>query len=710
MESHTSCCWRLFAAWFVCVLLLLTASSAKDQFRRCRRRRSPAQGPHPILNVTVADALDAADWVPGRGGTQTISYSLQEFYNSTCRVCPKEKQTRLDNGVLEAAYNKTHTVVLLESTEMQDKAFIATAGLLSAGCPVTLITGPNMPHDHNWIMDAVLEQIPCEQQSLASLLLGLKRIVVADASVFPCPFDLLDPVKMSPGDNILCTIQNSLPIAAALSAQLKTILHPSVLIIDAASVSGLLVAERERLPAVLLVEHGSAFLRHVLGAPDCYRNERSVLSPGFWYSAFASGIQDRLNALDLTSAFVALNRIRTYLGLTRVRHVADLWRAGGNVLLVTEDSSLAWRSVLPNLFSMPEPLLPPCIPCTEVQPASVADNSLPKIVLAVPFDNDDGGRLSARRLMQGFEIVRRSIRGFLLDDDICDDKQQANSFCWNGPTDFQVVPVETNVPVVLLPDYCTAKQETEFLDSLARHQPVAIVSLCSAANTWIKSLGPPVLCLESAWEPIDIAFRLMNLWHNNQNPGRGHVKPATVDKTERTPEIDGLDWVVNLVEQLGRLQSRSGKTWRNGWEIGRQVLESLNESGFSASNSDDTDPEIPSPVGALVVFLAWLILVCAMLYIPFKDKASLQKFRLRRLHHHRSYHKLTMSAIANDFWFRLPDLDRLWNLWRSWFSDQLSRWDQTIGTAALSSKTAEVVDQNNHHHSRRRRNASKKRH
>ena len=746
--------WRLRWIW----LLAASFAGASDPFRRCRNlflndnpdahRRlhhhqqqdhvpalvsSPEQ--QQLLSQNATENSTAA-LLPVTGQTQIIgpddarNHPLDEYRDSTCQRCghqdfltqqqPKSKETNFDLNRLRLNSNKTHAVILLESSVMQEKFLSIAAGLLTFGHPVTFVTGPAISQDHSFILDLIFQQIPCDRHQVALNLIGFKRIVVADPSVFPCPAEMLDPTRNSPGDVILCSMQNSVPIAAALNAQLRTIFLPVVLIFDATSVAGLLVAERELIPSVVLVENGSAFLRHILGTPGNQQHRASsriispsVLHPGYWLSAISSGIQDRLNAIDLTNAFVQLNKIRNYLNMKRVRHVADLWRAGGSLMLVTDEFDLSWQNVLPNLLLMPSPVLPTCIPCTDSPTGPVSNNTIPTIVASLSFSNDDEGQLTSRRLMHGLEIARQSIRSLVWNHEACDDEGFVErGLCWSGPSDFQVVPIlpdDTSDPSILLPDFY-GTPETQFLDSVARHQPVAIVTVCNTTNNWIRKLGPPVLCLNSAWKPREIAFRLMNLWHNGRNSRRLLSAPAS------SSEMDGLEWIVVLVEQIGILKiSVAGRLWQNGWEMGRGVLNHVKRRGlveYPDEKEGSKSATKSSPFDSLIVLLAWIVLACATLYIPLRDASYVQRFRARRLNQLRTNHDegFSLSAHVNYFCLRLPELDRTWDQWGGWMSNQLSSWDETFVSSGGSSAAKAAVVKQGTFHARRKRTTAKKQH
>jgi hypothetical protein len=231
----------------------------------------------------------------------------------------------------------------------------------------------------------------------------------------PCPRALLvDPTTQSPGDIILCNIQNAEVTVNALTEVLQKVIDPSVFVMDATCFAGMLVAERWNIPTVLMVEQAEVFLRYVLGAPKVpttssgdgggglfitIMSQLQYFNPRFWYQTITSAMQDRLNSLDLTSSFIALNRVRARYKMGRLRLLTNIWRVGGGVLLINSqtthnpnqdnlnsnnmkgrqkrtssdaDTDVAntdiadesgWRHILPNSYTIPDPLLPPCIAC-----------------------------------------------------------------------------------------------------------------------------------------------------------------------------------------------------------------------------------------------------------------------------------------------------------------------------------------------------------
>jgi hypothetical protein len=311
----------LFWSFVIGVLLKLTQCAPYDQYRRCRNLS--------IENRTID--RDTAD--TNTTTSLLVSHALQDYYDSVCEMCQKRDTTV---QTLKFLANKTRAVVLLTHQTTFEKLIIAAAGLLTSGSRVTIITGPNIP-EHHRIQQLLFQHIPCEKHIIASVLLTFKSFSMEESQICPSIVDS----TISPGDIILCSMQNAVQAVEALLALMATSSQPGVLVLDATSVAGLLVAERELIPTLMILENAGDFLRQALGAHESRTG--SLFSPRVWYNKLLTGIQDRLNSLDLTSSFVALNRVRSRLQLARVRHIADLWRAGGNIVLTSDSDARRWQ-------------------------------------------------------------------------------------------------------------------------------------------------------------------------------------------------------------------------------------------------------------------------------------------------------------------------------------------------------------------------------
>lgn len=651
--------------WSIAFYMLLKGviCALDDDYRRCR---NPAVGDGSSGNASSYALV--------------VSSALQGFFDSACDVCPERDAVTQTMRLLS---NKTRAVVLLTHAATIEKMLDISAGLLASGSRVTIITGPYTP-EHPRIRRALFLRIPCEKHFFASVLLTFKSYSVDASQMCPRTVD----AKSTPGDIILCSIQNAMPIVKALIVQLTFVSQPGVLVLDATMIAGLLVTERQLLPAIVIAENEGTFLRYILGAES--RPSGSLWNPQTWFKILLSDTRDNLNSLDLTSSFIALNKIRSTLQLARVRHIADLWRAGGNIVLSSDPDARGWQNALPNLRFLSDPLLPHCIACLAAP--VIADPSVPIVLVSIAFHNDEAGRSSSRRLLQAFELARASIKQ-LSRDEFC---ARFERDCWYGPADFQVV-VPGTMPEVLPPGFVTA-EETDFLDSLVRHKPVAVASTCNISNLWTRSLGPPVLCVDLSSPPHETALRLLEML-------RRQSQETTLPNQSTAGLGDGLERVVSVVEQIGLLRDRRGNTWKDGWEMGLHIQAHLQASPFMIVHSGEVglDTFIYS---SLLVTLAWLVLFCTAAYLSFKDTATMRKFRSRRLHH-RNHTYVTFSAVTDEILFRLPHFDRVWNLWTEWLSGKLRQWDE-LATPQVAEGSTEEEDHPSH--TRRKRHISKKRH
>lgn len=774
MDQIESFYWKLLLVWLGCHLLILGSEAAATAAslattttttsavtttsidpgkaflrRRCRTfdhlvpRNSPAvQFDSDLFNSTTTGGI-----IPSRGMLAILD-PVVGYTQDHCHVCPGMDLStfkEFSNTVTKPSPANTHAVIFMESYAMSDSMISIAAGLIMAGSRVTFIVDNDLPSDHTWIVQALTERLPCRRQFFATNMLLFKRLLGISRKLKQCPEEQLDPTKNSIGDYILCKFQNAMPTTTALITQLHSIGNPSVLITDATSIAGILVAEKQLMPAIVLVENGNRFLQHILGSPENSMDRYSRWNPIYWYTAFTIALHNTLRSMDMTSAFVQLNRIRVDHGMRRIRRMSDLWL--GSIVLVTDPIvANVWRVTLPYLLIMPQPLLPPCIACTEILSSQQSEminttitttttttppiittltpttTSIPSVVVSVPFVDDADGRRNSRRLYNGIEMARRSIRDIVLshndnhdDDDaeVCASHQLPPLLprrdCRMREDAFQLIPVRSilgngaGLFSSLPPDYVTS-EENNLLDCLSRHQPKVFVTVCNAANAWVQTLGIPTLCLVPKWTAEQIATQFLKLWNNGKNGLL--MKNDTLNQKE-----DALVWTVDLIESVGRLNTDQGLIWKNGRELSWYMLVFLEAKGF-VKFDDNTFTHERSLLELLLICFAWLILGMSVLSIAFKETASIQKFRQRWFNQHRNDQSLSILVFAHDFWFRLHDLDMLTALWTGWASDQLSRLDELLKTSSSSSSKGQAaggVEQSDHQ-TRRKRNASKKRH
>jgi hypothetical protein len=470
-----------------------------------------------------------------------------------------------------------------------------------------------------------------------------------------------------------------------------------------------LVAERLLLPAILLVATAADYLPPILGrgpavvpraavAAASSSNNHSWWAVRTWFRVLATGLHDRLAALDLTSAFMALNRVRSQWKSGRVRRLADVWQASGNVLLSSDPQALLWQDALPNVRILVDPLVPPCIPCLPASPSNTSmTEHQPVVLVAVDFSRDHKvARFQSRRLLQALELTRASLRELANTDSApsrCHPRDNtARRDCstfGHRLLDFTAVFPSIQTWPDVPPDFVRV-EDTNFLDSLARHQPVAVISSCAEGTMGTVTLGPPVLCLDWTWSARTMALHLLQLWSNQQHAA-SHSRPVLPDR--------GLEHIVTTIEQIGLLRDRYYQTWQNGLDMNHHLRRHLSQVEGVPLDTSQSGGWLET----FCVLISWLICMTTAVYIWFKDNATLwQRFRLRRLHYFRNPIPI-LSAVTDE-------MNLVVTLCSTWTIEQIQQWEK-LGVAAteLSDDPRESTEHHSHL-ARRKRHPLKKRH
>lgn len=792
-------------AWLLTLLFIgftpaMTRSYNQEQYRRCRDLNGGRSEYDVSENHSHSISISVAS-------------SLQGFYDSRCEIC-SEKLKGADKYTLTEKSNATRVVVLATSaTPSFEKSLIVTAGLLTAKSYVTIVMGPNMP-DPSLIRQILFQHIPCDQHFITSMLLDFKQLNV-DSRQLSCPSITADPVNQSPGDFLLCNVQNSEVIVNALNDLLHRVLRPSVFILDASCIAGMLAAEKWKIPAIVLVEHSEIFLRYVFGAPPEFKISspngmtqptlweivKSVshnLDPRIFFVSLSGALQDRLHSLDLTNTFIALNRVRVRLKMQRLRHVTDIWKRGGNVLLANNHATIIinqgnqgnpvktsgnysgkhhdfiavetvkrsrWSHMLQNLYTIPDPLLPPCIACTNApittkptnesvsikstiassgkkkKIAAIGRTQPPVIVLSIAFRNDEKGRSGSRTLILALWLALQSVKKLSQFACNADEKLSNKSSCWYGPSEFQVVRPGMmpeilppgNIPIMHYDDDIVhekkfqfiSAEETTFIDTLARHRPIAMISACDSANIWTQSLGPPVLCIDTSWSARKIAASIVSLLRNLnsrkrtlidiQNSTATNITDRNDDSRKSTWSVnhDGLEWIIAVVERLSTLQRKRKMDWEAGRRMSLDILSELQDLAWNSRETlhqIDVNSEEESLVGLSLVYVAWIILILFVLCLPLKyyvwTALALWLGHLSRLSsvygggrlhlsgkrvnnerkcEHEAYHDFhtfqhslnqhhSRLIIFHESYYGFVDFELAWQAWTSWIRDVLDQW------------------------------------
>jgi hypothetical protein len=732
-------CWLAFkhAVLFAVSMQLWLCSG---EYRRCRpSATTPPLSPIKDTTNWTSNELDADE---GHHAPKIHSLALQELYASQCEKCPQHLSP--PETTLRLLSNKTRAVVLLTHAATLSQALVLAAGLLTSGSRVTIVLGSSNPGipDQRTIRSRLFAHIPCSNHVVASILLTFNRFSLDDGdhdkTLNRCALGSTSSAAtasgsgtgssgshsnhhnrkhQSAGDILWCSLQTALPTAQTLARELSHLASlPAVLIVDASFVAGLLVAERLRLPAILLVATAADYLPPILGrgpavAPRATAAATTTSHHGWWtplrtwFRVVATGLHDRLAALDLTSAFMALNRVRSQLQLGRVRRLADVWQASGNVLLSSDPQALLWQDSLPHVRILVDPLVPPCIPCLPTTSATHAPmiDRQPVVLVSVDFNRDSKvGRFQSRRLLQALELTRASLRELAQTDSTpsrCHAPFLNNTThrdnClpyWHRRLNFTAVFPSTPTWPDVPPDFVLV-EDTNFLDSLARHQPMAVISSCTEGTMGTVTLGPPVLCLDWSWSARATALHLLQLWSNQ--------KPAALHSGTRPNLPDGgLEHIVTTIEQIGLLRDRYYQTWQNGLDMNRHLQRHFSQAeGVPLASSSQSGGWLET----FWVVISWLICITTALYIWFKDNATLwQRFRLRRSHYFRNPIPI-LSAVTDE-------MNLVVTLCSTWTVEQMQQWEKLGVVATEASDDARESTEHHGHLARRKRHPLKKRH
>lgn len=622
--------WALILFYILAVNNGLTTFPQRPQYyQRCRSL--------PTVNVTE-DAL-------------------QSFVPSSCELCT---YVAMQNNSLYPHTGKSHIAVLLTSRHPStfETTMIMVAGLLTSGHRVTILYQHFELKSDPSVMRDLFHLIPCKDQFKARALLTLRSFYI-DPQRFRCKnnvnyYQQETRNSIPPGDVFACEIRNAALLIRALQMEMQPLMDSDdpfdLVLTDGVFVAGMLVAELYKLPTLALME-GEENLRRILGP---------LLSDKPWYFSLARTIQDRLQLLDQLEEYVGLNRVRRMLGLERLRILADFWKT--NRLLVTShDVALS----VPNLLRIPLPLLPPCVPCQALEPVVPPmgnSNSTPALVIAVAFPNTSHGRTLSRTLLQALSMARASLQemAFVANEEL-DFEQEVKPERWSGPSDFIVVrfgdPLEE-----LQPPFVKQESLQYFLDSLVRHMPVAgIVTRCSGADL-LQSLGPPLLCLDNHQSPRELATAILKLFG---------MQSSTEPK-------DGLAWFISLMDTF---TSEEMKTNGRAKTINERIQSLLTVSN-DGSSKEQFESSTFAVTSVAAKYLAWLILISSVLYVYLKaiintiyppGKKNARRYHTQRDIKENSTIHITTTLILEEIVERLPELDHVFAMWKSWFWQELAR-------------------------------------
>jgi len=225
-------------------------------------------------------------------------------------------------------------------------------------------------------------------------------------------------------------------------------------------------------------------------------------------------------------------------------------------------------------------------------------------------------------------------------------------------------------------------------------------------------LGPPILCLNVKWSAHEFAFHLLQVLRYQQ----------PINKTE---DDDVLQRMIGVIHSVAMLKPNESP----GWESGKAMMKHLGEVYYSDGEEErDASMDGVRPMVSLLVYPAWFIFGVVIIYVVLKDsflsspmqnhhhhdasKEATYHHGARRSSHHHPYHhrhhhhhrynhhqnnlhQAKVLAVAAEFVLRLPELDRLWMLWKCWINDILAQMQEnqisSSPTAVVTASSASTL-------------------
>jgi hypothetical protein len=567
-----------------------------------------------------------------------------------------------ESGIsLYAPEGKAHIALFLVASQASFETMMSiTAGLLASGYRVTLF----YQHSQHQILRNLLSRIPCADHTQARSLLTFRAF---DQHPFRC------------NDAFACEIQNAAGLVKELHSGLQS--NPFDLVVtDGIFVAGMVVAELLHLPTIALLE-GTNHLRRIFGP---------ILSNQPWYTWLIRVIYDRLQILDQMKEFVELNRLRTQFGLERLRTLSDFWTRENQLLMTLQNVSI------PNVLRIPSPLLPPCVPCLPNEFSNIttlgspiASTDTPALVLAVTFSNSSQGRISSRTLMQALSLARASLQEIAQTSAMEPEDNAGRAKRWSGPSSFVVVRWDESFEA-LQPAFVTMENPEYVWDSLVRFKPVVgIVTSCNGGvYDVMQNMGPPILCLE----------------HHPQSPrelGKAILKFISAENDFATSSLEPNDGLVCFVSLIDELMNREAHVTM---ELLNERIQSLQEIFIPELDSYHSFENSAITCLTLAIeYLAWIIMISVLLYVHLKPIVHkfypFSKRHARRSHHLRDMQDkpITLTLIAEEWVDRLPELDYVFDIWKTWWWQELANFQTPKPTENNSSHTTKNKRRTNHH-------------
>ena len=384
-----------------------------------------------------------------------------------------------------------------------------------------------------------------------------------------------------------------------------------------------------------------------------------------------------------------------------------------------------------------QPFLSPCSPCLGPLPSSrdVERNTNATVIMVAP----PVGKSSkwTRSLVRALSLTRHSLEGYdecLFDRSSCQNTVLGFEVDWLKTQEEQDI-INTFPPVV--PSFIHSKISNNLLDS-AIGNPNTIIALvfCGSEAGILSTLGVEIFCISRSdriigdaygdhfggstvdlnnrdpssqlllkslnrdtLDPEEIAIQLLKVLRRKSI---GFAKSATtgtihsVDKRNKDVAIDvtdGLQRMLMIVQAAAQVNRENN--WDSLYDMQRVTSKAIMVALDSIDQIADTNTkqfksldaeshfDDKQPYDAFTVFIAWMILLSATIYIILKDSVLISRLRSHKNHHHHHHHHRNGISIYDSILSSLSDLDNAWEIFLNWSAIVTEMFDTNdhLGTA-----------------------------
>ena len=483
----------------------------------------------PVLLLLVFFQIALANEPPfyqrcfGEGTDTNISrYESPDWLESSCQPCGK---TQRRAAVSENSFRSLHVIIQLTTPRLQSELLSIASGLLTENVNVTIFYmnfNRTTTHDYSQILwGKVLSGVPCTQDAANHLrpTLSLQGINIPPRTMDTCSQNFgrdthfADPIQSC--SVAVATNQYRALTSALFQDKIDPLEMPDLLLTDFHGIGATTFAEKLGIPYIILADEMSYFETIGWGENDVSFWQYIVSLPNAFLRSFFA-----------TRTFSELNRMRSVLGLSPVRHLSSLWVLATSIFVLANEyqsSSLPkQREYMPPVMHFSTPIFPPCIACLQNHPPprhpAIATLPPAKLFPGEP-ENDslyvlvylpvaDFTASEAREVLNGLHIVHRSISFTDTDETWCN--QESSKICWSAPIDLKVKWLLTDssnhrfLSQHPLPEFVTQIEAHRYHDHLLRafqnttkNDKTILMANCDGDAGSALLLRIPTLCFPS---------------------------------------------------------------------------------------------------------------------------------------------------------------------------------------------------------------------